>query len=244
MIAAGRLEWQARWQQLVQGVVRVQTERGEQQLLDSLAHPVEPTMLAFVNAHAMNSVVGSKKFFHALMAADLVLRVVDPARVEVVATVPVADAPRVRSDASARIVDAPEGTPALRVVARAAAVQPGTTLVPVRLAFASPAAFPVGAPVQVAPEMEVRDQATTTETDGAVWTSTMLGLEQCPVLIAADWSECGRWAIEADAGDGFPLVGEWWAVKGPGFAAFQFPSENGQWQLTSQSCDGECDGDW
>ena len=67
-------EWQPRWQELVQGVVRVHTQRGEQQLLDTLSQPAEPTVLAFVNAHAMNSAAGSKKFFDALMAADIVLR--------------------------------------------------------------------------------------------------------------------------------------------------------------------------
>jgi N-acetylglucosaminyldiphosphoundecaprenol N-acetyl-beta-D-mannosaminyltransferase len=67
-------EWQPRWQQLVQGVVRVHTGRGEQQLLDSLAHPAEPMVLAFVNAHAMNSAAVSKQFFDAVMAADIVLR--------------------------------------------------------------------------------------------------------------------------------------------------------------------------
>jgi N-acetylglucosaminyldiphosphoundecaprenol N-acetyl-beta-D-mannosaminyltransferase len=68
------LDWQPRWHELVQGVVRVHTERGEQQLLDSLAQPKEPMVLAFVNAHAMNSAAASKKFFDALMAADIVLR--------------------------------------------------------------------------------------------------------------------------------------------------------------------------
>jgi hypothetical protein len=67
-------DWQSRWQQLVQGVVRVHSARGEQQLVESLAHPQEPTVLAFVNAHAMNSAAQSKKFFDALMAADIVLR--------------------------------------------------------------------------------------------------------------------------------------------------------------------------
>lgn len=66
--------WQSRWQQLVQGVVRVHTGRGEEQLLDSLAQPKEPTVLAFVNAHAMNSAAVSRPFFNALMAADIVLR--------------------------------------------------------------------------------------------------------------------------------------------------------------------------
>src|SRR5205085_4300377 len=67
-------EWQPRWRELVQGVVRVHTERGEQQLLESLAHPGEPMVLAFVNAHAMNSAATSRKFYESLMSADIVLR--------------------------------------------------------------------------------------------------------------------------------------------------------------------------
>lgn len=66
--------WQSRWRELVQGVVRVHTGRGEQQLLESLAHPREPQVLAFVNAHAMNSAAASKKFFDAIICADIVLR--------------------------------------------------------------------------------------------------------------------------------------------------------------------------
>ncbi|HUR90621.1 MAG TPA: WecB/TagA/CpsF family glycosyltransferase [Ramlibacter sp.] len=67
-------EWQPRWRELVQGVVRVHTERGEQQLLESLAHPSEPTVLAFINAHAMNSAAISRKFYESLIQADIVLR--------------------------------------------------------------------------------------------------------------------------------------------------------------------------
>jgi exopolysaccharide biosynthesis WecB/TagA/CpsF family protein len=54
--------------------VRVQSARGEHQLLDSLARPTEPLVLAFVNAHAMNSAAASEDFFNALMTADLVVR--------------------------------------------------------------------------------------------------------------------------------------------------------------------------
>jgi N-acetylglucosaminyldiphosphoundecaprenol N-acetyl-beta-D-mannosaminyltransferase len=68
------VHWQLRWQHLVRGLVRVQCARGEQQLLDSLARPTEPLVLAFVNAHAMNSAAVSGEFFNALMAADLVVR--------------------------------------------------------------------------------------------------------------------------------------------------------------------------
>ena len=67
-------DWQPRWRQLVKGLVRVQSQRGEEQLLDALAAPNEPRMLAFVNAHAMNSAAISREFFDAIMSADLVLR--------------------------------------------------------------------------------------------------------------------------------------------------------------------------
>ena len=66
--------WRTRWHELVQGVVRVNSEHGEQQLLDSLSHPVEPRVLAFVNAHAMNSAAEDRKFFNALISSDLVVR--------------------------------------------------------------------------------------------------------------------------------------------------------------------------
>jgi N-acetylglucosaminyldiphosphoundecaprenol N-acetyl-beta-D-mannosaminyltransferase len=72
--AARREQWQPRWKQLVKGVVRVQSPSGEQLLLESLAAPVEPRILAFVNAHAMNSAAASRDFFDAVMSADLILR--------------------------------------------------------------------------------------------------------------------------------------------------------------------------
>src|SRR4051812_22316758 len=66
--------WQSRWQQLVQALVRVHTQEGEEQLLETLSRPTEPMVLAFVNAHAMNAAVGSPGFFRAIMGADIVLR--------------------------------------------------------------------------------------------------------------------------------------------------------------------------
>jgi len=76
MTPSGRhpMDWPLRWQHLVRGLVRVQSARGEQQLLDSLSRPTEPLVLAFVNAHAMNSAAESEAFFHALMAADISVR--------------------------------------------------------------------------------------------------------------------------------------------------------------------------
>jgi N-acetylglucosaminyldiphosphoundecaprenol N-acetyl-beta-D-mannosaminyltransferase len=67
-------DWRPRWQQLVKGMVRVHSAGGEKQLLDWVARPTEPRVLAFVNAHAMNEVAQSLEFFNAIMSADLVLR--------------------------------------------------------------------------------------------------------------------------------------------------------------------------
>jgi len=71
---AGAAEWQMRWHELVRAVVRVHSPSGEEQLLESLSRPAEPLVLAFVNSHAMNSAATSRKFFDAVMSADLVLR--------------------------------------------------------------------------------------------------------------------------------------------------------------------------
>ena len=66
--------WQAHWRQLAQGLLRVDSAEAERQLLDGLAHPEQPTVLAFVNAHAMNSAAASRAFFDALRSADVALR--------------------------------------------------------------------------------------------------------------------------------------------------------------------------
>jgi N-acetylglucosaminyldiphosphoundecaprenol N-acetyl-beta-D-mannosaminyltransferase len=66
--------WRPRWQELVKSVVRVHSARGEELLLETLAAPTESRVLAFVNAHAMNSAASSPDFFDAVMSADLVLR--------------------------------------------------------------------------------------------------------------------------------------------------------------------------
>ena len=85
-------------------------------------------------------------------ASDPVLRVIDPRRLEVVAAVPLADAPRVEVGATAHLAAAPTTTAPqvdLKVVSRPAAVEAGTATVPVRLAFTTTASFPAGTPVEV-----------------------------------------------------------------------------------------------
>ena len=74
MAPAAARDWQLRWYQLVRSMARVHTPRGEDQLLDWLLRPGEARVLAFVNAHAMNTVAESPSFFNSLMSADVVVR--------------------------------------------------------------------------------------------------------------------------------------------------------------------------
>jgi RND family efflux transporter MFP subunit len=89
-------------------------------------------------------------------ASDPVLRFIDPRRSEVVASVPLADASRVLPGSLGHLVGvAAEGRyPGLKVVSRPAAVELGTSTVPVRLAFDGPVDLPAGAPVEVDIEAE------------------------------------------------------------------------------------------
>ena len=84
------------------------------------------------------------------VAADPVLRVVDPRRLEVTALVPIPDVPRIIVGATGELRNSTGSPPiALKVISRPAAVDPGTAAVPIRLAFAIPDVAPIGTPVQV-----------------------------------------------------------------------------------------------
>jgi RND family efflux transporter MFP subunit len=89
-------------------------------------------------------------------ASDPVLRVIDPRRLEVVASAPLADAARIRVGAAAHVtggaVDV--GELALKVVAGPVAVEPGMATVPVRLAPAGAMRLPAGTPIDVSIEAE------------------------------------------------------------------------------------------
>ena len=84
-------------------------------------------------------------------AADAVLRVFDPHRLELIAAVPISDAPRVAVGATARLSGEPMAgpPPSITVIAGPTAVDPGAATVPVRLALRGLTGVPVGAPVQV-----------------------------------------------------------------------------------------------
>jgi len=83
-------------------------------------------------------------------ATDPVIRVVDPRRLEVTASVPIPDVPHIVVGAAAELRSSAGAPPiALKVISRPAAVDPGTASVPIRLAFAIPDVAPIGTPVQI-----------------------------------------------------------------------------------------------
>lgn len=93
-------------------------------------------------------------------AADPVLRVIDPRRLEIVASVPLADTPRITVGAPAHL-DGATGAArdlALSVLAPPTAVEAGAAAAPVRLRPGRPVPLPVGTPVQVVIEAEHHHQ--------------------------------------------------------------------------------------
>lgn len=66
--------WRARWHATVRRLLIVDSPAREDALLDTVTRATRPTVLAFVNAHAMNGIARSTAFCEALHAADLVLR--------------------------------------------------------------------------------------------------------------------------------------------------------------------------
>ncbi len=90
-------------------------------------------------------------------SADAVLRVIDPARLEITAQIPLADVPRIHLGAPALVVNAAtrDIAPTLTVISRPATTAEGSPTVPVRLALKHPTGYPVGAPLEVDIEAEV-----------------------------------------------------------------------------------------
>ena len=66
--------WTERWQVLLEKIVRVPDNADDVDWLLRLSHPERPTVLAFVNAHAMNSAAQDADFFEALISTDTLLR--------------------------------------------------------------------------------------------------------------------------------------------------------------------------
>jgi membrane fusion protein (multidrug efflux system) len=83
-------------------------------------------------------------------ASDVILRVIDPSRLQVVASVPIADLSRVQTGQTARITvpGAEEPEPG-KVLTRPAAVDPGGVAADVRIGFDKQTTLPAGTPVRV-----------------------------------------------------------------------------------------------
>ena len=83
-------------------------------------------------------------------AADVILRVVDPTKLQVVAAVAIPDVTRVRVGRPVRIlVPGTETSEGGKVLTRPAAVEPGGVAADVRISFDAPTHLPVGTPVRV-----------------------------------------------------------------------------------------------
>ncbi len=82
--------------------------------------------------------------------SDPILRVIDPSHLEITAAVPVGALPRIAAGAPARIIDPGGGEPIeATVIARPAAVEPGSVTASVRLRPSSAAALTAGMSVAV-----------------------------------------------------------------------------------------------
>jgi exopolysaccharide biosynthesis WecB/TagA/CpsF family protein len=66
--------WSQRWEALLQKIQRVPVDADDASLLRQLSQTTQPTVLAFVNAHAMNSAARDADFFDSLISADTLLR--------------------------------------------------------------------------------------------------------------------------------------------------------------------------
>ena len=131
-------------------------------------------------------------------ASDPVLRVVDPNRIEVVASIPLADGSRIQVGAPAHLAPAPSNAAEARltVTSRPAAVEIGTATIPIRLAFAEPVDIPAGTPVQVDIDAELHKGVVLVPAVAIVREG-----EDAAVLVAID-SKAKRRAVEIGLSDG------------------------------------------
>lgn len=72
--APNDMAWAFRWPQLMNKITRVHNPSEALALLAQLAQPKAPCVLAFANAHALNSAARDPNFFDDLMSADVLLR--------------------------------------------------------------------------------------------------------------------------------------------------------------------------
>lgn len=99
-------------------------------------------------------------------------------------------------------------------------------------------------PIQVATAEMARGDTIETVTGGVTWTSTLDGIQECPIRLVAQWDECAAFTLTVDGGPAYPIAGTWYATAGNGIAAFQHEEEEQRWEVYDIDCQGECTGEW
>jgi RND family efflux transporter MFP subunit len=102
-------------------------------------------------------------------ASDVILRIVDPNRLQVIAAIAIPDVSRVQVGQPAHILVAgTESTEEGKVLTRPAAVQPGSVTADVRIALDSQTKLPVGTPVRVEIVAETHRNALAVPADAVI----------------------------------------------------------------------------
>ena len=83
-------------------------------------------------------------------------------------------------------------------------------------------------PIKVANPVSFITNITTTQVEGSVFQSTLIGFEECPNSWTSEWT-CLH--IQITGGNGEYFVGDWWLADGWGTAIFQPESESLPWVL-------------
>jgi RND family efflux transporter MFP subunit len=91
--------------------------------------------------------------------SDPVLRVIDPAHLQVIASVPIADVSRLRAGQAARVIGPGNEAADARVVRRPAEIERGSATADVRLAYAVPTHLVAGTPVRIEIVTDERPEA-------------------------------------------------------------------------------------
>ena len=110
-------------------------------------------------------------------------------------------------------------------------------------------------PLVLAPKDVDVDEAVETVTDGATWTSTLLGFEPCEGIVNMQGSQfeatnCSARLLLQDGDNlsetNYGLPGDYWLSKGLGIIGIQLDGEDDVWGLSSMVCEPEedCGGRW
>ena len=98
-------------------------------------------------------------------------------------------------------------------------------------------------PVMLTSDTAQRNEVFTTTSGELEWSSTFLGIQDCPVTFTNEW-QCGVFELSTNAEEPVPVEGTIWAVRGHGIVGMELAGDYGLWRLANDGCTGECDGEW